>query len=372
MVLAVALALVPLPAGAQVTPEDLARADRELQETRRELQAMLIRYEEAVTEEARLADALDRLQESLAQTELELDLLRGVLRLRVAEMYIEGGAPGLSLLLDAASLGEFSTRLGYLEEVGSADRVLVRRLEVARREYDRSAAAVDQAAREQRQAVAELEGLTAELTSAVEAAQARYQKLLAQRREEEERARRAEEARRREEAARAATSTTTTAPNPAAPASSPSTTQAATPATAPAPPPPASSSGGLSCPVAGFSTFTDTFGAPRSGGRVHLGVDMMAARGTPVVAIESGTVRLHMSWLGGISIFLRGDSGDEYFYTHLDGWAEGLSSGEWVGGGQLIGYVGSTGNAGTPHLHFERHPGGGGAVNPYPLVASLC
>lgn len=366
MVLVAALALIPLPAAAQVTPEDLARADRELQSARRELEAMLIRYEEAVSKEARLADDLERLQDSLAQTELELDLLREVLRLRVAEMYIQGGAPGLSLLLDAASLGEFSTRLGYLEEVGSSDQVLVRRLEVARREFDRSAAAVDQAAREQQQAVAELEGLTAELTTAVEAAQTRYQQLLAQRREEEERARRAEEARRREEAARlAATSTTAPAPNPAPPASSPSTT-------APDPPPPASGSGGLSCPVAGFTTFTDTFGAPRSGGRVHLGVDMMAARGTPVVAIESGTVRLHMSWLGGISIFLRGDSGDEYFYTHLDGWAGGLSSGEWVAGGQLIGYVGSTGNAGTPHLHFEFHPGGGGAVNPYPLAASLC
>ncbi|MGH8936895.1 MAG: murein hydrolase activator EnvC family protein [Acidimicrobiia bacterium] len=362
-----ALALIPLPAVAQVTPEDLTRADRELQEARRELEAMLIRYEEAVTQEARLADDLERLQESLAQTELELELLREVLRLRVAEMYIEGGAPGLSLLLDAASLGEFSTRLGYLEEVGSSDRVLVRRLEVARREYDRSAAAVDQATREQQQAVAELEGLTAELTTAVEAAEAHYQQLVAQRREEEERARRAAEARRREEAARRAATSTTAASNPA-PASSPSTT----PATTPAPPPPAPSSVGLSCPVAGFSTFTDTFGAPRSGGRVHLGVDMMAARGTPVVAIESGTVRLHVSWLGGISIFLGGDSEDEYFYTHLDGWAGGMSSGDWVAGAELIGYVGSTGNAGTPHLHFEHHPGGGGAVNPYPLVASLC
>ena len=102
---------------------------------------------------------------------------------------------------------------------------------------------------------------------------------------------------------------------------------------------------------------------------------MMAARGTRLVAIESGSVqRLSNSSLGGISVYLKGNSGDVYYYAHMDGYASGMSKGASLTAGQLIGYVGSTGNASysAPHLHFEVHPGGGGAVNPTPLVRSLC
>ena len=91
--------------------------------------------------------------------------------------------------------------------------------------------------------------------------------------------------------------------------------------------------------------------------------------GTPVVASVGGSVRGHNSSLGGISYYLNGDDGNEYFGTHLSGYA----SGGHVAAGTVIGYVGSTGNAGgTPHLHFEYHPGGGSPSNPYPLVAAAC
>lgn len=102
---------------------------------------------------------------------------------------------------------------------------------------------------------------------------------------------------------------------------------------------------------------------------------MLAVRGTPAVAIEAGTVaRLRSGGLGGVTVWLRGDSGDSFYYAHLDGWAPGLSRGERLAGGEVLGFVGTTGNApaSIPHLHFEHHPGGGGAVNPYPLVRSLC
>ena len=102
---------------------------------------------------------------------------------------------------------------------------------------------------------------------------------------------------------------------------------------------------------------------------------MIAARGTAVVAVEAGTIkRLRNGGLGGITVTLKGTSGDEYYYAHLDAWAPNLDAGQSVGGGELIGYVGNTGNAQytIPHLHFEFSPGGNGAVNPYPLVAGLC
>ena len=129
--------------------------------------------------------------------------------------------------------------------------------------------------------------------------------------------------------------------------------------------------GAMFCPVDGPVSFTNTWGAARSGGRTHKGVDMMASRGTPTVAPVSGEVVHRGSSLGGLSWYVYGDNGNTYYGTHLSGYEnQGVG---WVQGGTVIGYVGDTGNArGTPHLHFEVHPGGGSPVNPYPYVAEAC
>ena len=168
-----------------------------------------------------------------------------------------------------------------------------------------------------------------------------------------------------------ATTTTTTVP------STPTTTTVpSTPTTTTTQPPaaPAVATGGKVCPVAGAVAFSNTWGASRSGGRNHKGVDMMAVTGTPLVAIEGGGIYLlgrHAR--GGIQIYLLGASGDMHYYAHLDRYADGLTAGQRVSAGQTIGYVGSTGNATAPHLHLQWRPRGyGDWQNPFPLVNKLC
>ncbi len=126
------------------------------------------------------------------------------------------------------------------------------------------------------------------------------------------------------------------------------------------------------CPVQGPLHFTDSWGAARSGGRGHQGTDMMSPAGTPTVAPVSGRVEHRSSGLGGMAWWVYGDDGNTYYGAHLSAY-ENVGVGH-VERGTVIGYVGSTGNASAsaPHLHFEFHPGGGSAVNPYSRLVEVC
>jgi murein DD-endopeptidase MepM/ murein hydrolase activator NlpD len=126
---------------------------------------------------------------------------------------------------------------------------------------------------------------------------------------------------------------------------------------------------GWVCPVP-TSTFRNDWGNPRSGGRSHEGTDMFAAMGTPILAPVSGTVKRHESGRAGLSFYLQGSDGVQYFGAHL---AALVKTGE-VRAGDVIAQVGDSGNArgGTPHLHFEIHPTRKTKTNPYPTLAQQC
>ena len=128
-------------------------------------------------------------------------------------------------------------------------------------------------------------------------------------------------------------------------------------------------------PVLGPCWFADTWKAPRAGGRQHEGVDIIAKSGTPIYAVSNGTItRVFLDRpgsLGGNAIRLTASDGTYFHYAHLSAFAEGAGLGATVVAGQVIGYIGSTGSSSTPHLHFEYHPGGGVASNPYPLIKPI-
>jgi hypothetical protein len=140
-------------------------------------------------------------------------------------------------------------------------------------------------------------------------------------------------------------------------------------------------------PVAGPTTYIDDFGQPRAGAP-HQGNDLIAAKKTPVVAVEPGKVKFWTtSANAGCMLYLYGASGTTYMYIHLNNdltmrndnrgscvpgvsYARGLKDGAKVQAGQMIGYVGDSGDANgiASHLHFEVHPGGGAAVSPFPYL----
>jgi len=138
----------------------------------------------------------------------------------------------------------------------------------------------------------------------------------------------------------------------------------------------------LLMPVQGFDALKlhDNFDEMRGGARRHEALDIMASRGTPVVAVDDGVItKLFRSVAGGITIY-QFDAGEKfvYYYAHLDRYRDGLREGQAVQRGDVIGYVGSTGNApaGAPHLHFaifllgpEKRWWRGTPVNPYPYLA---
>jgi murein DD-endopeptidase MepM/ murein hydrolase activator NlpD len=125
-------------------------------------------------------------------------------------------------------------------------------------------------------------------------------------------------------------------------------------------------------PVAGEARYSHDWWFPRfgPGWRLHMGTDIFAAMGTPVRAPSDGRVRITNSGLGGLAVYVVEPNGSFVYLAHLSGVADGVTQGTPVTVGQVVGFVGDSGNArgGSPHLHIEFHPGGGSATDPKPIL----
>jgi murein DD-endopeptidase MepM/ murein hydrolase activator NlpD len=287
-------------------------------ETQAALDAAIASRDLLVLRSAQLNDELGRLAveeraaiEALEDAQLELEL-------RATDAYIRGNIGPVTVLLSSTSASDYYHRRELLQAVVNADEEALYRFQEARRAVDDN----------QARAASELAQVSQELLNAEQAvAAATLEHELAS----------------RELAVFLAGGTVVIH--------------------------------GFVFPVAGETNFIDSFGFPRMTGTPyehwHEGTDIFTPAGTELVACERGVItRMGTNVLGGITLWLRGESGVSYYYAHLSGFAPGITTGMVVEASTVVGYAGNTGNAATtpPHLHFEVHPRNSPAVNPFPLL----
>jgi murein DD-endopeptidase MepM/ murein hydrolase activator NlpD len=321
------LGLAP-PAGAS------RRGDRPTrEELQRRADQAAVRYDRAVATLARLADDIGRLERKIGDAKVKMAPLRASITRRAVAVYTSDRAlAAVSGFSDGVDLVE-SARGAMLASLASAhDYATIRTMAAASAELVRRRDQLDARRVEQQRATddlrAERKNVELALSFMAQRDNALQQRLIV----------------------RAGRSDGERAPYEASSGPIPVVTE-------------------FTCPIRGPLTFTDTWGAPRGGGRRHEGTDLMNAYGTPNVAVVSGTFETHHSGLGGLSIYLHGDDGHTYYYAHL---SQIVGPDRRVAQGEVVARTGSSGDATTPHTHFEFHPNGGRAVNSYPLLRAHC
>lgn len=335
------------PADAQSTKARLEEATRELEAIQDRLDSARSAYESEWARLEQIQGKIAGTRKAIEETQGRASALRGDVRDRVRNAYKAGGLGFLDFLLTSESLRDFGLRLVILQRQSSADEDLLLELERLQGELEAKKRQLDRQREEQARVTAAWKDRAQNLTAALEDAEAQ-QARLEEKYQAELEAARAAAAQRRAAQARASTSG-------------------------------GGGGGGRvipleACPAAGPRSFSNDWGAPRGGGRrSHKGNDIFAPHGSPAAAVVSGRIsRLSSGGISGLMVILQGNDGNSYYYVHMSDFA--VSQGQSVSAGQTIAYVGNTGNArgGPAHIHFEIHPGGGSATNPYYSLIRVC
>ncbi len=371
--LAAVLIAASLPGVVDASDPEAERAAREIQAARDRADAASQAMFDAESELEQLDIDIAAAVADLDDANAEADGMRTQLQSLAARSFVTGGTTTMPLLVDFDEVNQGLTaeRFAAVAQGGAAvdlDELEALMSDIADAQRDLEDRQ-DAAAAARVQFAALQQAAEDEVTRLTEIERQRLIDLEVQRELERQRAaRRAAEQAAAEQAAAAAAQQAAAQAASSSSSSSGSSSSGASSSGASSSAP-SNAGSGMICPVAGPHAFADTWGAPRSGGRSHQGVDMMASRGIPLVAVESGSASFSTNRLGGNAVWLQGASGTRYYYAHLSAW-EGSSRS--VSRGDVIGYVGATGATQANHLHFEIHPGGGRAVNPYPYVRNVC
>ncbi len=370
----IAVSVSPFGVGATHSGAEAEQAAREIQDARDRANDASQAMFDAEAELDRLGLEITAAEDDLAAANARADAVRTELQALAARSFVNGGLASMPLLIDLDDANEGLTAERFAAVARGGAAVDLDELDALMSDIADARADLEHRQDDATDARENFEELKAraedEIARLAEVEQRRVIDAQVQHELDRQRAERAAADKAAADRAAAAAATQRAAVRaPARAGGGGATSTPSGPSPAAPSPPPSNAGSGMVCPVAGPRAFADTWGAARSGGRSHEGVDMMSPGGTPLVAAESGSANFSTNRLGGNAVWLQGSSGTKYYYAHLSAW-EGSSRA--VSRGEIIGYVGATGNTTANHLHFEVHPGGGRAVNPYPYVRNVC
>lgn len=299
-----------------------------------------------------MKDAIYSKELELEATQKKLKERQKILNQRLSSIYINGDIQPLELLLNSKSFQEFLSRLELLIAIGQNDIRILNQITEIKEEIEEARARLEIDRKDQQNLLDQLNQKQKEININLQKQQQFMDNLQEELDQlESQKSSKIEEKKRMEEEKRKAMAENNSNENGGS----------------------SKSINGFVFPVAGPHGYINSWGYPRSGGRTHEGIDIFALKGTKLLACSKGIasgVEPFDDDIGGISLWIIGDDGYHYYYAHLDSIAQGVNNGVRLKAGQLVGYVGNSGNAiaTPPHLHFGVYPNGGSAINPYSIL----